>query len=314
MTDHVKASTENQHHITRLYSYAKENLQIHKAQNNNYEAYSSDSTLLLLQFRKILSKGKICGFRSVDICFKPHYIFNDGLHNGNDFSPLESSKLIRELFKSIGIIDTEFRDFKIVNLEYGLNIKPDIHIQTLISGILYTNKKIFLERRYENGFFKISFTTQFKQIKAYAKGLQFAHYPHYDIDKNTFRFEVKAKKHDKIKRVGIETIADLTNPIKYAGLFKSILDEWENVLIINKALDNKESKLEYWQKLIESQRNKFSLAKKKYYDYLEAPNNLHHQIKCKIIDKLVQFQDCADCPQKNPINIEKINFANIAPH
>lgn len=147
MIDFTKAITENQIYISRLLYYAEKNLKPHKPQNNNYICFSNGSSRLRFEFRKIFIKDHLIGFRNVEVCFSPHYIYNNDLHNGNDITPFECIKTIKETFLSIGILEGELADFKICNLEYGLNLRIGITIEDLIDGVLYTKKNTFHNSR-----------------------------------------------------------------------------------------------------------------------------------------------------------------------
>ncbi|SFI14635.1 hypothetical protein [Halpernia frigidisoli] len=307
MIDFLKAKTENQTYINRLFSYAENYLKPHRPQNNNYVCFSNGSGRFRLEFRKIIYKGKLAGFYNLEICFSPHYLFNNDLHNGNDFAPLECIKTIRETFLKIGIEESELIDFKVVNLEYALNLITGLLIELIVNGILYTKKTSFIIPNPAHQYFKISFSTNYKEIKAYAKGLQFANFPHYGIDINTFRFEVRTKQSKNIKKLGINTIADLLNIEVYNALFQSLNNEWENVLIINLELTNKENTPKFWSDILEQKyRNKFSKTKLKYYENLALKNDLHHLIKCKIIDKITALQKGANSTEKTAIHKGKL--------
>ena len=212
----------------------------------------------------------------------------------------------------------EFNALKVVNIEFGLNLVPETDIQTIVPNLLYSKKTPFIIPNKENGFFKITSATAYKQIKAYAKGLQFAAFPQYGIDTNTFRFEVKSKKSVNIKKYGIETVNDLLNIDTYRRLGQEILNEWENILLTTSAPDlnslkpselayiQKANKTDFWAGLIgEAHRDKFTREKAKYYKILTGKNNLHTQIKGRIIDKLLQFENVAYFPQKTAINSGK---------
>ena len=166
MIDFTKAITENQIYISRLLSYAEKNLKPHKPQTNNYICFSNGSSRLRFEFRKVFNKGHLIGFRNVEVCFSPHYIYNNDLHNGNDLAPFDCIKTIKETFLSIGILEGELADFKICNLEYGLNLCIGITIEKLIDGILYTKKTPFIVPDPKSRFFKISDASEYKQIKA----------------------------------------------------------------------------------------------------------------------------------------------------
>ena len=66
-------------------------------------------------------KGIVFCFFSnrVDIIFKPHYYFNDGLHNANDFRVKDCIQTILEL-KTLFKIDLDL--LKIVNIEFSQNL------------------------------------------------------------------------------------------------------------------------------------------------------------------------------------------------
>ena len=157
--------------------------------------------------------------------------------------------------------------------------------------------------------------SEYKIIKSYAKGLQFQDQPHLGIDINTFRFELKTKIHDKIKKIGIITAEDLLNVNKYPKLAEELIEEWQNVLLINLTPDltilkrnevqfiKQSVKFDFWEDLITNKsQNTFSNNKKKYYNILKGKNNLHHLIKLQIIDKIYQLLNCANSPQETTIN------------
>jgi hypothetical protein len=255
----------------------------------------------------VFFNDELQGYRSVEVCFSPHYLFNDDLHNGNDFTPKDAIKTIRETLFRIGIAEDEMQEFKVCNLEYGLNLDTGLPIENLINGILYTKKTLFVNKNPNQKYFKISNSTQYKEIKAYAKGLQFLELPQYGIDKNVFRFEVRTKQSRNIKTFGIHTVADLLKLEVYNALFQSLINEWENVLIINLVLKNKVNTTEFWDDIfVHKDRNKFYKTKQKYYQNIEMKNNLHHLIKCKIIDKITSLQKGANSTQKIPINKGKL--------
>lgn len=304
MIDFVKAISEDQRHVKKLKNYAMTNLKRSKPQNNNYITFSDDTRRYRLEFRKVYLDGELIGFRNVEICFSPHYLFNNNLHNGNQFSPVDSAKIIQSIFLGLGISKIEMTDFRVVNLEYGLNLIVGVSVENLIDGLFYTKKTLFQTRNFP--YFKISNSTKFKEIKCYAKGLQFLSFPEYNIDRDTFRFEVRTKKTDMIKTLGIFNVKDLINLDKYNALFQSILNEWQNVLIVNMEVKNKHNTLEFWKILKNhSDRNKFTKTKANYYKKLERENNLHRFIKLKIIDKITELQKGAYCPQQNPMDTEK---------
>lgn len=310
----MKISSEDQIYVNRLYDYALKNLQWHKPQNSNYFCWSNGSGRFRLEFRKVIYNGQLLGFRNVEICFSPHYLYNNDLHNGNDFTPLDCINTIIEVLTVLEISKNEFSDFQVKNIEYGLNLQLNIEVNKIIDGIIYTKKTPFVNKDHSTN--KISDTSKFKRIKAYDKGIQFIDCPQYEIPLNTFRFEVQTKQAKNIRTLGIYSVCDLLKKEIYDNLFQSILNEWEQILIINTELKGTRNTITFWTEYIaktsnKKDRNKFTIEKNKYYKKLLHKDNLHHLIKCKIIDKNIALSDCANSTQKTPINKGKHTFHKI---
>lgn len=202
-----------------------------------------------------------------------HYFFNNGLHNANDFyieDCIETINYIRDLFK------LELNKCFLVNLEYGVNILPSILISELILNLIYHERHPFI-RSTEHNEYRISRNSKYKQVKGYAKGVQFPHY----CNPNIFRFEVKTGEAKFIKRLGLLTLQDLTNNDSYNFLMASILKEWDNVLLFDKSknIDKKFLNTNFWEEaILAKNRNKFNNQKKLYYKKL-GTDNLHNKIR-----------------------------------
>ena len=314
MLDFIKLRIDNQELINRVFLH-RDFVKCKPKNNYYYSKYQKEiNTKLQLDFLKSREKGK---FTYVDLCISPHYHFNNYLHNGNDLTPENCIKSIFEILDYLQIKSDELNELKVVNLEVGVNIIPETDVKELINGIYYSKRtpfkvydsKIPYYRRTEKK------DSEYKIIKSYAKGLQFQDQPHLGIDINTFRFELKTKIHDKIKKIGIITAEDLLNVNKYPKLAEELIEEWQNVLLINLTPDltilkrnkvqfiKQSVKFDFWDDLITNKsQNTFSNNKKKYYNILKGKNNLHHLIKLQIIDKIYQLLNCANSPQETPIN------------
>lgn len=330
MLDNIKLSTENQNIINRLTRV--QGFERYQHRNNNYTGFCKYGKLMRLDFRKVFEGGNLVGFRNCEISISPHYHFNNYLHNGNDFTPQDCIKTVADILTYLGIKPKEYDLLKVVNIEFGLNIIPEADIKNLINGISYYKKTAFVVPNPKTPYFKITDATKHKQIKAYAKGLQFVEHPQYGVNRNTFRFEVKSKQTRNICKYGINTVSDLMEIEKYQRLGQELLNEWDSVLILNlepdlRALRSDEveyiqtaNKVDFW---VEMYRVKFARNKEKYYKILQGKNNLHTQIKRQIIDKLIYFQNVTFSTQRKPINIEKdqnskdhpkeINVENVTP-
>ncbi|MBQ0734939.1 hypothetical protein ACFSJT_04330 [Aquimarina celericrescens] len=163
------------------------------------------------------------------IYFKPHYFFNDNLHNSNDFTVYDCIGVLSDFLEVFREVRKELLECPVINLEFGVNVISPIYVKELLDSILYHGKNLF--RIQENlPYSKISSkirqngkANDYKMIKAYAKGLQV--FPGYDNQHhpNTFRFEVKSKQSKYINRLGIKIFGDLLNLQIYETLADHIL-------------------------------------------------------------------------------------------
>ncbi len=314
MIDNTKFLTHSQTIINRLYQHS--DFEVCRPKTNNYYSlrHKDFGIKLSLDFRKAVENGKVVGFCHLEINVSPHYHFNQYLHNGNDFTPLQAIKTISDIMTYLGVKQREYNELNVCNIEFGLNIIPDADTKDLINGLYFYKKTPFTIPDTKKPYFKKTDATNYKQIKAYAKGLQFLESPQYGINPNTFRFEVKSKQAKNICKYGINTATDLLNLDSYNRLGQILLDEWEQVLLINLGLKSNElnalkrdevlfvknvKSIDFWSGLY---RVKFARCKDKYHLILGKKNNLHHLIKLQIIDKLFDLQNVTNSTQKTTIN------------
>jgi hypothetical protein len=288
---------------------------------NNLDKETRDikQSTFIKEYREIL----FCFFirkdvlTKLEILIKPHYYFNNNLHNANDFTALENIKVFNEIKNTFNL---PVKDLFILNIEYGVNGISLIDVKDLISYSLYHEKNQFINSSDDLRFSKISFkhndngrANNYKMIKFYAKGIQ---YPDY-CDQNTFRFETKSKRRSFIQtQLDIYTYDDLLKKETYLRLGKSIKEEFNKMLILD--VDNEgvnltskeRSKLFmysntiYWDKAIGLSKNTFNNNKKLYYELLDRTGqNLHKSIEKIIHNKLKYLlKDCAILTPTKEIN------------
>ncbi|MHA6278838.1 hypothetical protein ACXYMT_01535 [Salinimicrobium sp. CAU 1759] len=253
----------------------------------------------------------------LEVLFRPHYYFNYNKHNANDFPVKNCIQVVQEFIDILNIDEVE--KLKVVNLEFGVNVIPEMEIEDLITFITYHQKNDFKTDR-RLSYSKRSYTSTsngkentYKIIKAYAKGLQFPEY----TDRNTFRFEVKSKKSRYINKLGIYNITDLLNPQIYNRLATELLKELSEVLILDNNTDftnltrkEKQTLKEYlnthtWYKILQNKRsrNNFAYHKKKYLSLLgETEKDIHKNLRQTILKKIQTLQFSAYSPPKKPLN------------
>lgn len=261
-------------------------------------------TIRTKQYKNIIFKFSQC---ALYINFKPHYYFNDNIHNANDLSVLNCIKTLREFTK---IFKVDLEHLQIINIEFGLNVIIPQHLICVRDCLIYmifhnrnpfyTNNK-YAHCRYSYSVDRNGFANVYKIIKAYAKGVQ---YPMF-TDKNTLRFEVKSNRKVFINKLGIYTLQDLLNPNIYNILIQTLLKEFDEVLIIDEQtkpilskvkLKNHEKKLNpiYWNKLLNKTQNVFRRNKIEYYNALNTcSTHLKKEVRKLIFDKLLELKMCA---------------------
>lgn len=150
-----------------------------RPKNNYYHSlkHRTHGAKLSLDFRKAMERGKVIGYGHLEIIASPHYHFNHYQHNGNDFAPTDCIEAIADILTYLGIEQEEYDSLKVVNIEFGLNLIPESDIKNLINGLYFYKKTPFTIPDTKKPYFKKTDATNYKQIKAYAKGLQFLDYP-----------------------------------------------------------------------------------------------------------------------------------------
>ncbi len=237
---------------------------------------------------------------SLEILFRPHYYFNDNIHNANDFTVKDCIQVINDFIEMFDIDKPE--QFRIINLEFGVNVIPDIPVQDLITRAEYHGKNRFLSDS-DLKYSKKSYTANkhgqannYKTIKFYAKGLQFPEY----ADKNLFRFEVKSKKSQYINTLGISYLSDLLKYDVYSRLTAAILSEFRVVLILYSKSANGLSRWQAnsldkylntytWFEVLQKHRNQFYRMKKRFLNLLDQTGYNIHKVTYKAIEGKLDY-------------------------
>jgi hypothetical protein len=276
--------------------------------------YNSNTDKLKHMDNEVLTTKKVKQFKGIyfcfypnrlDILFKPHYYFNDNLHNANDFKIVDCINVLNEFKNTFNI---ELTNLKVVNIEFGLNVISPIDIKDLIRFLAYHERNEFRTdtglaySKKSSSIDKYGKTNDYKIIKAYAKGIHFPNHCNFD----TFRFEIKSKQSKYINTLNVFNLKDLLNSEVYDEMIKTIIKEFKEVLILDCSsslykLNPKEQKKIneflnplYWYKIINQNRNSFSKNKKIYYNLIgKIENNLKSQLEKIIFDKLKLLKEGA---------------------
>ena len=112
------------------------------------------------------SDHDIIGYNYVKISIFPHFHYNHYKHNGNDLNKTNCIHSLYEILNILGIKESEYIDFKIINLEVGLNLYLETDVRDFIENIKLYKTNPFKENK-ENEYYKIYDTTSYKNIKIY---------------------------------------------------------------------------------------------------------------------------------------------------
>ncbi|MGN7513680.1 MAG: hypothetical protein ACTHOM_04845 [Allomuricauda sp.] len=238
------------------------------------------------------------GTERLEIRFKPHYWFNNSLHNANDFTPDQARATIQRFIKLFNIEHPEH--FKVVNLEYGLNFLIDGYGKELISYPSYHQKDEFI-RDLDHRYSKQKKSTKYLIVKLYSKGVQFPEH----CPGETIRFEVKSKRSKRINPLGIYHLGDLLNTQPYQEMKADLIKNAKRVFIIdpypiyNGLTKREENKLKeysnpsFWYKELQKDRlSSFNEKKKTYLGYLDKTgNNINRKFVSSLEQKLNQLFD-----------------------
>lgn len=205
---------------------------------------------------------------NMDITGSLHKLYNNG-KNDNDFTFTELADTIAYLIQTFG---ESIMNFKILRLEYGVNIDTPIPASELINQtIIYKTKRANV-LNYNNGLMKCFRLTQY-EVKIYDKGLQT------NAGYNKLRFEIKILNSQYLKATKIRTLKDLLKIEVWNKLASHLYDVFINLLIyedITNKLTEKEiifytnaQNINYWLKLknkdtFRNNRAKFRKINKKY--------------------------------------------------
>jgi len=232
----------------------------------------------------------------LEIRFKPHYWYNDNLHNANDFTPNQARYTIQRFIDLFNIEHPEH--FEVVNLEYGPNFTINGYGKELISFPSYHSKDE-LVRDIEHKYSKKKGSSKYLTIKLYSKGVQFPEH----CPGNTIRFEVKSRRSKRIKPLGIDHLGDLLKETPYHKMKADIIENAERVFIIDPypiyqgLTTRQENKLKeytnpsFWFKELQGKReDSFYEKKKTYLGYLDKTgNNINRKFVKSIEQKLTQL-------------------------
>jgi hypothetical protein len=176
-----------------------------------------------------------------------HYLYNNGEHNYNNFT---FSSLINTLDEVANLLGLKLYQFKIQNIEFGINIKLPYNVSNITSNLLTHNQKEFLKP--DNYDYKVAKHQRY-WLKVYNKGEQF------NRPNNILRVELKYKKMTELNKIGLHTFLDLLNKDQHNQLLTILLDKWSKALLYDFTIDKTQLRPLHFKKSLEFQNQNYWL-------------------------------------------------------
>lgn len=257
-----------------------------------------------LRLKPLYQDGEFIGYAFADLSIQPHFIFNNGVHNGNDFTPTDCILTLNKIFEDLRIQD--LAEFQIIGIEFGVNVVPETEIKEIINSIKYWKRKPF--KRNKADFSLITDSTAHKQVKVYAKGIDAIERLKTDeVHPNAFRFEIKSKERKFLNL----TALDLFDTEVYEDFQRRIVSDLNFTLFVSKPQTKKGLSIKEKRELKEltnpdswtaylndKNRDKFNYQRKKYERIMAKIPNVKSEIKELIEAKFYQWQNSAFSTKK----------------
>ena len=209
-----------------------------------------------------------------------HYLFNDGLHNANNFSYKDLKETLDTLTSELKI---NLEKWQLKPFEYGLNIQIPFNVDDVVFNTFSEQKKLFLDIKGNSR--KSGDCRNDYSLKHYNKYFQFKDY----ALKNTMRLELKVNKTRWYKNIGIKTLKDLYSLEYHKRLINKHI-EYLNQVIVYDALieiDDKNkfykyskdySNINFWRKQIKI--SKLNSKSKLYNTHFKRLKRLSKEYGC----------------------------------
>lgn len=219
-----------------------------------------------------------------------------GNHNYNDFTYENFSNAINLLENDL---QTELSDFKLVPMEFGLNITMSMPTSEILNKnvFLYNFEPFTIQRSYGKSGFMLKYEKTDFDIKLYNKGLQ------YNVSQNLLRLEVKIKRSRLLNKLGVYNIKDLLEKENLYSLFDFLINELDKLMIIDRIPHNHLTKDElsfinelknkhFWSDLKEEKSSAWvNKSKKKFNEFIQYKNlnNIKEEMRYLLHEKFSEL-------------------------
>jgi hypothetical protein len=129
----------------------------------------------------------------------------------------------------------DFNNLTLIQLEWGLNVPMDFDPNQHLSGLVRHNGKPFKNMYVFPGNHYVANHEDY-DVKIYNKSAQ------YGLTSNLLRYELSSNKARFFNCLGVSSLGNLESKSNQCQLFNSLLNEWENILLIDPLIYSYEAK------------------------------------------------------------------------
>jgi len=223
-----------------------------------------------------------------------HRFFNDGGTNDNDFFLWQFREALQRLET---LLCTPINDFKIDNIEFGVNISTELTAAKYIKSLIYDGNKAFADLNINDTYIGKQSTREDTTLKIYDKGRQ-----EQSDNKRLLRIELKFNRmrllSDPQGKFKISSIGDLLTPEKLGVLGIELSERWGQTVFYDGCIDEKKLspaelgrlwKFRSWQFWDELNRKNRYKARLKFEKMIAEKGNRQTQ---RDIQKMILLKWC----------------------
>lgn len=252
---------------------------------------------------KIYNSGRIFFSGSL------HKFWNNGKHNHNMFHENALNQVISTLNKLFSLTP---ENFKILCIEYGVNIYPPIKTKQILNHLFEHKKKDFETKISNNSGHYLQVEHEEYIIKVYDKSKQ------YNLDEDILRIEIKQRKNRRYKLQGIKTFKDflLSNKLIYVEF---LIKKWDEIIFynpLNKLPEkwHKYNNINYWREIRSISNKNHSKHRNKLKELNKEFSELDVQAEIQklILKNLNNLQGVTNSPFNESIKKCKLTGIDIS--
>ncbi len=234
-------------------------------------------------------KFQIINYQYLNITGSLHKFWNSsqggGLQNYNDFSFSDLTGVIIELCRSFDLLP---ENCLLENIEFGVNVCPQVPVKEILRSAINNKGKPFTQEYQKNKYFR-ECERQRYIIKFYDKGLQ------YGRPENILRFENKIKKMAHIQKTGVQSLADLLDPVKLQRLGVILASNFNDILFYDHTIPNDRERPimtqgqapAYWLNLLENNTNNYYKKLQRFKELVKrnGTQDFQEKVGCLVTQK-----------------------------